>query len=72
MMMLRDRLADLGQVMMDNKPHPAKSQDPEGVWTKWEPAAGREAVTQDQRKVHTLLSHTAGRREFNPQAERKI
>jgi hypothetical protein len=44
-------MADLEQasyLTMDNKPHPAKSQDPEGVWTKWEPAAGREAVTQDQ------------------------
>jgi hypothetical protein len=29
-------------------------------------------AVQDQRKVHTLLSHTAGRREFTPQAERKI
>jgi hypothetical protein len=48
MLMLRDRMADLRQVMMDIKPHPAKSQDPEEVWTKWEPAAGREAVTQDQ------------------------
>jgi len=50
-MMLRDRMAELeqaGHLTMVNKPHPAKSQDPKEVWTKWEPAAGREAVTKAQ------------------------